>query len=104
MTDRLAIMYGGRLVEEARTADLFRATASLHPAPDRSLPRIGDDAPRTGLAGSPPNLAAPPPGCRFHPRCPLAGDLCRRETLAMLVHAPDHRVACFAVPGGGGTA
>ena len=104
VTDRLAIMYGGRLVEEARTADLF--LAPQHPYTRHliaSLPRIGDDAPRAGLTGSPPNLAAPPPGCRFHPRCPLAGDRCRRETPAMLVHAPDHRVACFAV-GGGGTA
>ena len=87
MTDRLAIMYGGMLVEEARTADLF--LAPQHPYTRHliaSLPRIGDDAPRAGLAGSPPNLAAPPPGCRFHPRCPLAGDRCRRETPAMLVH------------------
>jgi peptide/nickel transport system ATP-binding protein len=105
MTDRLAIMYGGRLVEEALTADLF--LAPQHPYTRHliaSLPRIGDDAPRTGLAGSPPNLAAPPPGCRFHPRCPLAGDRCRREAPAMLLHAPDHRVACFAVSGGGGKA
>jgi peptide/nickel transport system ATP-binding protein len=105
MADRLAIMYGGRLVEEARTADLF--LAPQHPYTRHliaSLPRIGDDAPRTGLAGNPPNLAAPPPGCRFHPRCPLAGDRCRRETPIMLEQAPDHRVACFAVPGGGGTA
>ena len=105
MTDRLAIMYGGMLVEEARTADLFLAPE--HPYTKHliaSLPRIGNDAPRKGLAGSPPNLAAPPPGCRFHPRCPLAGDRCRREVPAMLLLAPDHRVACFAVRGGGGTA
>ena len=44
----------------------IRATSS------RSLPRIGDDTPRKGLEGAPPNLADPPPGCRFHPRCPLA--------------------------------
>jgi peptide/nickel transport system ATP-binding protein len=105
MTDRLAIMYGGMLVEEARTADLF--LAPQHPYTRHliaSLPRIGDNTPRAGLSGSPPNLAAPPPGCRFHPRCPLAGDRCRRETPAMLVHAPDHRVACFALSGRGGTA
>jgi peptide/nickel transport system ATP-binding protein len=104
MTDRMAIMYGGRLVEEARTADLFQAPQ--HPYTRHliaSLPRIGDDAPRAGLAGGPPSLATPPPGCRFHPRCPLAGERCRRETPAMLERAPDHRVACFAVDGGGGT-
>jgi peptide/nickel transport system ATP-binding protein len=105
MADRLAIMYGGVLVEEARTADLFRTPR--HPYTRHliaSLPRIGDDAPRAGLDGSPPNLAAPPPGCRFHPRCPLAGDRCRREAPPMLACAPDHRVACFAVDGAGGTA
>ena len=101
VTDRLAIMYAGRLVEEARTPQLF--TSPQHPYTRHliaSLPRIGDAAPRAGLAGAPPNLAAPPSGCRFHPRCPLAGDRCRRETPSMTVVAPDHRVACFAVSGG----
>jgi peptide/nickel transport system ATP-binding protein len=104
MTDRIAIMYGGRLVEEAPTRDLF--CSPQHPYTNHliaSLPRIGDNAPRAGLAGGPPNLAAPPPGCRFHPRCPLVGERCRRETPKMMFYAPDHRVACFAVSGGGGT-
>ena len=97
VTDRLAIMYAGRLVEEARTPELF--ASPQHPYTRHliaSLPRIGDAAPRAGLTGAPPNLAAPPSGCRFHPRCPLAGDRCRRETPAMTAYAPDHRVACFA--------
>jgi peptide/nickel transport system ATP-binding protein len=101
VTDRLAIMYAGRLVEEARTAELF--AAPRHPYTRHliaSLPRIGDDVPRAGLTGSPPNLASPPSGCRFHPRCPLAGDRCRRETPTMTALGPDHRVACFAVHGG----
>jgi peptide/nickel transport system ATP-binding protein len=101
VTDRLAIMYAGRLVEEARTAELF--ASPQHPYTRHliaSLPRIGDDAPRVGLTGSPPNLASPPSGCRFHPRCPLAGDRCRRETPIMTPYGPDHRVACFAVHGG----
>jgi len=101
VTDRLAIMYAGRLVEEARTAELF--ASPRHPYTRyliASLPRIGDNAPRAGLTGSPPNLASPPSGCRFHPRCPLAGDRCRRETPTMTELGPDHRVACFAVHGG----
>jgi peptide/nickel transport system ATP-binding protein len=101
VTDRLAVMYAGRLVEEARTPELF--ASPQHPYTRHliaSLPRIGDDAPKAGLAGSPPNLASPPSGCRFHPRCPLAGDRCRRETPVMTAYAPDHRVACFAVSGG----
>jgi peptide/nickel transport system ATP-binding protein len=101
VTDRLAIMYAGRLVEEARTPELF--ASPQHPYTRHliaSLPRIGDAAPRAGLTGAPPNLAAPPSGCRFHPRCSLAGDRCRRETPTMTAYAHDHRVACFAVHGG----
>jgi peptide/nickel transport system ATP-binding protein len=100
LTDRLGIMYAGRLIEEATTAEIFRAP--LHPYTRHliaSLPRIGDDAPRKGLEGAPPNLADPPPGCRFHPRCPLAMEACMRSVPAMIGTAPGHRVACFAVNG-----
>ena len=80
LTDRLGIMYAGRLVEEAATAEMFRNP--LHPYTRHlisSLPRIGDDVPRKGLEGAPPNLADPPPGCRFHPRCPLAMEVCSQR-------------------------
>ncbi|MDA9406687.1 MULTISPECIES: ABC transporter ATP-binding protein [unclassified Bradyrhizobium] len=100
ITDRLAIMYAGRLVEEAATAEIFRNP--LHPYTQNliaSLPRIGEDAPRAGLGGAPPNLADPPSGCRFHPRCPLAGEICSREVPLMREATPGHRVACFAVNG-----
>jgi peptide/nickel transport system ATP-binding protein len=100
LTDRLGIMYGGRLVEEAATERLFRAPQ--HPYAKHliaSLPRIGQEAPKVALPGGPPNLAAPPSGCRFHPRCPLAMDRCRRETPEMTEVVPQHRVACFAVEG-----
>jgi peptide/nickel transport system ATP-binding protein len=98
VTDRLGIMYAGRLIEEAATVEIFRNP--LHPYTRHlisSLPRIGDDVPREGLEGAPPNLADPPPGCRFHPRCPLAMEVCRREVPVMLETRPAHRVACFAV-------
>jgi peptide/nickel transport system ATP-binding protein len=100
LTDRLAIMYAGRLVEEAATAQIFRNPR--HPYTRHlisSLPRIGDDVPRTGLEGAPPSLADPPPGCRFHPRCPLAMEVCSRRVPAMVETAAAHRVACFAVNG-----
>jgi peptide/nickel transport system ATP-binding protein len=100
LTDRLGIMYAGRLVEEATTAEIFRAPR--HPYTRHliaSLPRIGNDAPRKGLEGTPPNLADPPPGCRFHPRCPLAMEVCSRGVPTMIGTAPGHRVACFAVNG-----
>ncbi|MGF9760378.1 ABC transporter ATP-binding protein [Microvirga sp. 0TCS3.31] len=95
LTDRLGIMYAGRLVEEGRTRDLFERP--LHPYTAHlisSLPRIGDEAPKKGLEGSPPSLADPPPGCRFHPRCPLAIDICRREAPPMVEILPGHRAAC----------
>ena len=102
LTDRLGIMYAGRLVEEAATPEIFRNP--LHPYTQHlisSLPRIGDDVPRKGLEGAPPSLADPPPGCRFHPRCPLAMEVCSRRVPAMIETAPAHRVACFAGNGSG---
>jgi peptide/nickel transport system ATP-binding protein len=97
MADRLGIMYAGRLVEEAPTAQVF--AQPLHPYTQHlihSLPRIGDRVQRKGLQGAPPSLAAPPPGCRFHPRCPVAMDICRVERPALTTLSPGHRVACFA--------
>jgi peptide/nickel transport system ATP-binding protein len=96
LCDRLGIMYAGRLVEEGRTADLFRSPT--HPYTRHliaSLPRIGAMATAPNLAGSPPNLANPPPGCRFHPRCPLAIARCREDVPAMVQTGDGHRVACF---------
>ncbi len=95
--DRLGIMYAGRLVEEGPTAELFRA--ARHPYTQHlvaSLPRIGDVGARASLQGRPPSLADPPPGCRFHPRCPSAMDICRSQAPAMQSAGPGHRVACFA--------
>ncbi|TMJ24981.1 MAG: ABC transporter ATP-binding protein [Alphaproteobacteria bacterium] len=95
LADRLGIMYGGRLVEEGRTADVFRSPRHPYTAHlIASLPRLGDAAPKAGLTGAPPNLADPPTGCRFHPRCPLASDICRREVPPM-TETLGHRVACF---------
>jgi peptide/nickel transport system ATP-binding protein len=98
LTDRLGIMYAGRLVEEGMTADIFREPR--HPYTSHligSLPRLGDTSPKRGLEGAPPNLADPPSGCRFHPRCPLVMDVCRRRDPPLVGVGPDRRVACFAV-------
>jgi peptide/nickel transport system ATP-binding protein len=96
VTDRLGIMYAGRLVEEGRTAEVIRNPRHPYTAHlVSSLPRIGDATPKKGLEGAPPSLAAPPPGCRFHPRCPLAVDHCRNAHPPMVDVAPGHRVACW---------
>jgi peptide/nickel transport system ATP-binding protein len=97
VADRLGIMYAGRLVEEGPTAELF--ADPMHPYTAHlvaSLPRIGEVNTRHALPGAPPNLADPPPGCRFHPRCPLAMEVCRHEVPELTTLAPGHRVACFA--------
>jgi peptide/nickel transport system ATP-binding protein len=91
-------MYAGRIVEEAPTENIFQAP--LHPYTKHlinSLPVIGDKSVKVSLGGAPPNLANPPNGCRFHPRCPLAKDICRVEVPAMITVGDRHRVACHVV-------
>lgn len=98
ISNRLGIMYAGRLIEEGPTREIFRDP--LHPYTRHlvaSLPRIGDLTPRIALTGAPPNLAQPPSGCRFHPRCPLAMDICRGAHPALTTLSPGRRVACYAV-------
>ncbi|MEU8263829.1 ABC transporter ATP-binding protein [Micromonospora sp. NPDC048999] len=80
-SDRIAIMYGGRIVEQAPAAELYRR--ALHPYTDgllHSFPALrGPRRELTGIAGSPPDLRAMPSGCAFHPRCPKAFDPCDKE-------------------------
>ncbi len=96
MADRIAIMYAGTIVEKGATADIFGRPA--HPYTRHligSLPRIGDKARRGYLKGSPPNLAAPPSGCRFHPRCPIAVERCAAEAPILKPCAGGTAAACF---------
>ncbi|APW40116.1 ABC transporter ATP-binding protein [Rhodoferax koreense] len=98
LCDRLGVMYAGRLIEEGATRDIFNHPR--HPYTTHliaSLPRIGSTVAIKALEGAPPNLADPPKGCRFHPRCPLAMDICQQQVPAFAEVAPGHRVACFAV-------
>lgn len=98
VADRVAIMYAGRIVEEAPTEIIFNAPR--HPYTQHlihSLPMIGDRSSKASLGGAPPNLANPPSGCRFHPRCPHAMDRCRTEVPEMLTLGDRHRVACHLV-------
>src|SRR6516162_1363112 len=98
ISDRLGIMYAGRLVEEGPTGDILHDP--IHPYTRHlvaSLPRIGDLTPKKALSGAPPSLADPPSGCRFHPRCPLAMEICRRAHPALTPLDSGRRVACYAV-------
>jgi len=101
--DRVGIMYAGRLVEEAPVEDLFREP--LHPYARglmRSLPAAAaEEARERGdrrlrvLAGTVPDPQHPPPGCRFHPRCPDRFEPCDRQEPADTPMGPGRRVACF---------
>lgn len=95
---RIVVMYAGNVVEDAPAALLF--AAPRHPYTQGLLAAMPDlrrpgHMPR-GIPGSIPNLRDPPRGCRFHPRCPLAAEICRQEK-PELRGAP-HAVACHMVP------
>ena len=96
LTDRLAIMYAGKFVEEAPTAEIYKAP--LHPYTHfliGSLPKIGDKSYKVSAPGAPPSLANPPEGCRFHPRCPRVMEICRNSEPSFLETSTGHRVSCF---------
>ena len=98
VADRVMIMYAGRIAEEAPTESIFNAP--LHPYTQHlihSLPMIGERSSKASLKGSPPNLANPPGGCRFHPRCPFVMDVCKTEVPALVTVKERHRVACHLV-------
>jgi len=95
VANRVMIMYAGRIAEEAPTESIFNAP--LHPYTQhliRSLPMIGERSNKASLKGSPPNLANPPSGCRFHTRCPYVMEVCRTEVPDLVPVKERHRVAC----------
>ena len=101
-SDRLVVMYAGQVMEIGPTRSVFDSPA--HPYSRGLLdafPSIrGPKTRLTGIPGAPPSLAAPPAGCRFHPRCPVVMDECRTRAPELyqvgaaqarcLLHAPDH--------------
>jgi len=101
VSDRIGVMYLGRLVEVAATGQLFHRPR--HPYTRLlldTIPRLdGMGRDREPVAGEVPNPIAPPPGCAFHPRCPFANDRCRRER-PELIGAEGTLVACHAVEEG----
>ena len=98
VSDDVAVMYVGKLVEQAPTQALFRQprhpyteallSAIPRPDPDQPLPETG------GVEGELPDPANPPPGCYFHPRCPYAEQICREQAPPLIEVAPDHTAAC----------
>ncbi|MFE1766207.1 ABC transporter ATP-binding protein [Streptomyces angustmyceticus] len=96
VADTIAVMYAGRIVETAPVHQLYRAPA--HPYTRgllESIPRLDQKGQRLfAIKGLPPNLTAIPPGCPFHPRCPLARDVCRTDPPPLYEAGPDRASAC----------
>ncbi len=98
ISDRVAVMYLGKMVELTAREELFanplhpytRALMSAIPIPDPTLKRE-----RTILKGDVPSPLNPPKGCRFHPRCPVAKDICSQEEPVFKEVGLDHWVACW---------
>jgi peptide/nickel transport system ATP-binding protein len=97
IADRVAVMYAGRVVETAAAAELLRRplhpyTVVLRSAVPTLEPAAGEG--RLLLGGEPPSPLAPPPGCRFHPRCPIARERCAREEPPLAAVTPGRWAAC----------
>ncbi|MEI6289095.1 MAG: dipeptide ABC transporter ATP-binding protein [Chloroflexota bacterium] len=98
ISDRVAVMYLGKMVELTDRDELFAhprhpytlALMSAIPIPDPTLKRE-----RTILKGDVPSPLNPPSGCRFHPRCPIAADICSQQEPEIKEVSPDHLVACW---------
>jgi len=97
ISNRLAVMYLGQIVEIGATGDLF--SKPVHPYTHALLsaipiPAVKGRPQRIVLTGDVPGSVNPPAGCRFHTRCPFAQDRCRQEVPRLEAVAPGHRAAC----------
>jgi oligopeptide/dipeptide ABC transporter ATP-binding protein len=105
IADRVAVMYGGRIVESAACRELFAAPAHPYTAGLlQAAPRLdGPARPTPAIPGAVPPATAWPTGCRFHPRCARAWDRCGREEPSLLDAGPGRASRCWLVvdPAGG---
>jgi oligopeptide transport system ATP-binding protein len=107
ISHRVAVMYLGRVVEMAPSDEIFerpqhpytQALINAVPTPDPDIENARAHAP---LQGEVPSPMKPPPGCVFHPRCPIAVESCRQTAPALREIAPGHHVACTEIGRSGG--
>jgi oligopeptide/dipeptide ABC transporter ATP-binding protein len=94
--DKIAVMYAGEIVEIGNAEDVL--IRPQHPYTRKlldSIPRLGSNEAPQFIPGAPPDLTDPPPGCRFHPRCPFAFDRCTRESPAIITIEEGHKTRCW---------
>ena len=99
VSDRIAVMYLGKIVENSGADELYdkpihpytNALLSAVPIPD---PKRNSARERLVLEGDVPSPIDPPPGCRFHTRCPWCTDVCTSDEPALIEHRPEHFAAC----------
>jgi peptide/nickel transport system ATP-binding protein len=107
VSDRLAIMYAGKIIEEGASRQVFETPK--HPysqALADAFPAIGDDRFRhkpSGLGGDPPDPQRIPSGCSFHPRCPVAFEPCPTVIPELYRAGEGRRAACLLLEGAGAT-
>lgn len=95
MTQRVTVLYAGQVYETANTWDLFNGPK--HPYTEallKAVPRLDKKKVLVSVPGNIPNLIEPPSGCRFHPRCPYAIEVCKEKVPVLEAVTPDHSVAC----------
>jgi peptide/nickel transport system ATP-binding protein len=98
VADRIAVMYAGRIVEEASARDLIRTPRhpySIGLLKSRAHGALAKGSRLVAIPGAPPDLAALPPGCAFAPRCPLAIDACRATPPPAIAVGPHHTARCI---------
>jgi peptide/nickel transport system ATP-binding protein len=95
VSDRIAVMYLGRIVEQGPAAEVYERP--LHPytvALLSAIPTLGERREQVQLKGEPPKSTNPPPGCPFHPRCPMARDRCAIDVPQLMEWVPGRWSAC----------
>ncbi len=98
--DKVLVMYAGNSAEYASTVRLFEKP--MHPYTAgllQAVPRVGRTDELKAIEGTVPDLVNPPSGCRFHPRCPHAVDICKAERPPFIEIEPGHYVACYLFKG-----
>jgi peptide/nickel transport system ATP-binding protein len=103
VSDRIQIMYGGRIMEIGTNQQIYGKQGPMHPYTERLLqatPRLHEEVEELAfIPGTPPDLLEPPKGCKFHERCDVCMDKCKQEEPDLIEIEPDHYVACWRCRG-----